>query len=618
MSAKNSLREDQKRKLSEIDEAFKETDTVLLSGGLGTGKTIAGLAFALKNTPSILLCSSYPAVDELLASLRRLFLPIMGSVIIARPEGKIRSCRVPGCRHISIWNPENLSGIVTNETVPQGYCAYASLNEISNKRADLVITHHTVLKSGALKPRARTTLVIDECTDFLKAHDYLLLRFSGPKSTHLSIEIDNMIRVMTSLQYLGGNPPRMGSKLKKDFQEKVNRNLKEIKKVYDSLAHIAELEAKSVQDAAKNRRLTRDEILAGITSADKQIQLEVAKQNDPKLIERFRELQNEFTPGDFRGLTGESKQKMIDFWNVGRNLIRFYFRSRLPSQSSSRGYREIKMGDEIGDITAAFEKTLLISATPPPTLPQSTIVVEMDNSGYAKKIVFLLLQDDSKVRRLVQDLGRNYNILGITTSKDRAKTWIGKVGGKSVAEIGDIDEFRKDLISKKGSLLWNYYRSSFWNAVNYFHVFDGALVTDWISRDIAQVEEEPSVLRLVSLNSLVQMLGRVLRPASNQVFRSRFVIVLDPELFALLKRRYVDSTFKIANSVEEAVRLIDDFAEALPLQRRYIVRREVTLLSQQAGRQSKAGRRYIQHYLKVAIPNDFPEGKYKIVAEPVE
>jgi len=114
------------------------------------------------------------------------------------------------------------------------------------------------------------------------------------------------------------------------------------------------------------------------------------------------------------------------------------------------------------------------------------------------------------------------------------------------------------------------------------------------------------------------MLGRVLRPASNQVFRSRFVIVLDPELFALLKRRYVDSTFKIANSVEEAVRLIDDFAEALPLQRRYIVRREVTLLSQQAGRQSKAGRRYIQHYLKVAIPNDFPEGKYKIVAEPVE
>ena len=609
------LREEQRPRYHELVQAFRGSNVVLLTGGLGTGKSFMGLTYALTNLPAVFVCSSYRAVDELLASITRFFSPLASNLLIVKPEGRQKACRTPGCRHSSIWNSARPGKIMTKEEVPPEYCAYASLLATC-ERADLVITHHSVLKVGLLQLRPGATLVVDECEEFLKAHDYLLLRYTGGKSTHLGIEFDNIGKVISALQYLLRKPPLADPNKRIAFQERTADTLKILTGAYDSLADIAKLEAQSVVQGTS--LIDAEEVSDRILAADKQIQLTVESLNRSKSISRLRSLINSFAVSDFRGLPADLRQNIMDFWNVGHNLKQFYFRGRFPSPTSVRGYREVKIGDETGDIKGRFKRTLLISATPPTSLPVETPRVSIEDPSTFKKVLFVLFPETSKVRRLVQRLMLQYNILGITTGKQRTQMRMQRLGGKSVEEIGDLTEFNKDLLSRKGILLWNYYHSSFSNSVNSLHAFDGALVMDWISRDIAQVEEDIGVQRSVSFNNLVQILGRVLRPDPSGLFRSRFVIVVDRQTYNLLRKRYKGAHFLTKSEAEQAFDAIQKFTEPFPIRDRFRITREIKTSSQSAGRKPRTGTYYTQKFLKVSVPSNFPEGRYRVTAELVE
>ena len=150
MTNRSILSKEQSDRLIEIDRKFRRSPKVLLTGGLGSGKTVTAVAWAISHLPAVFICSSYPAVDELLKALEKFFPDQTRARIIVKPEGLAKACRIPGCRHRKVWDPRRLSGAVTKESIPREYCPYASLLALSNERADLVVTHHAVLQAGLL------------------------------------------------------------------------------------------------------------------------------------------------------------------------------------------------------------------------------------------------------------------------------------------------------------------------------------------------------------------------------------------------------------------------------------------------------------------------------------
>lgn len=164
---------------------------------------------------------------------------------------------------------------------------------------------------------------------------------------------------------------------------------------------------------------------------------------------------------------------------------------------------------------------------------------------------------------------------------------------------------------KRGKLVWNYYGSPSSKSVNRFNVFNGVIVTEWISRDTAQYEEDETKQTQSAANNLIQMIGRVLRPMPTGKMRRKFVVVTDKAAFNLLKANYKGSRFQTFDQVQP---LLDRIHEFVPPRPGHPLWNPIRAGRRPAGEQ-KVGK-YTQRVVRIPLPKGSPKTKYNVVLYP--
>jgi len=560
----------------------------ILHAPTNTGKTRIALSYGFEQgTPMLYVVKTYNAPKEIIADMEAM--GIRDKVVIVCSEGKNRIgkyvCRqnCNNCtRHkrgrMPKLNKKDFIGeVITPEIIAKKHpdrCPYRR-QQAYEKLADILIVHQAYFEKNVDKIAKRLnggTVIVDEFDELFAPKEFLIARYKLNKEHLESFDNDggklNKVRgalastakatknpytktILWNLYYMvARNWDTMFCENPGEMEKNLLDNRMDI--LYQVLPyHIGEdMEKKLVADAL----LTKAEIERRVEDANKHVDKwrKIAKMVDVK-----RDLAPAYNNGGMAA---------VDFVETLQTLDRFEMHSeaRSPTLNYRGGYLEIWMfGNNANGWGNKFDNILLVSATPAnhPSL-KSYSVIKLENIAKVDKNRIYLVESEKQIKELLQ----KYNLLGITTSKQRAEEVKGKYGGLILGVDITRDELKERVKYEKGLFIIDYYGSKTSKSVNELGYLDGAIVFHYIGRNPAG-ENDKDKLKEEEAKKLYQHIGRVFRTNEGE-YRSRFVIISakDKEAYNMLKEEIVPNwSYEDLSGEEEIMDRIEVHAAPLPV-----------------------------------------------------
>ena len=586
-----SLRRDQIIVLEELEEKVKKYNQVVFHAPTNFGKTRVyyKIIFDLNLFPCVVCLPTYDSVEDNLRELKENF--DVSEKIVALPMGKdkvrkkckkklgfdCKSCeRIRSRRVFKKFDFEVLRGkIIDAEWALEEtqFCPYCFLNYVAEKHADIVVTSQRYVECHPKLAENKEMIIVDECDKAFEPVLFKLYDFDIYQA-HLQLMQDhNIVKLRDILKKLLENPPRFSNKIDlDDFRLVIEDLLRIVDVIADSLyipADPKKIERDTFIDYLYEKKDPLSAINLALVTAYIKPETQVNELNEIfgklKLFERLSELCSQIKPEViYRSqLSSQEKEFLLEFLICGKRAERFVARRvDVSPERDGHGYLEIYLKareNVFQEVLKLYSKKLYVTATLPDTLSEDIIKVVADRDPFAeKKLVVLFECDDQEKKELVNRLAEKYSVLVITTSKKRAQKCCEVYGGVLVSR-----KSLEEIYSKKRRVYVDYYDSGTSRGVNILHVFDVAVVDEWIARDPAR-ENRLDYTALYSHNAkrLYQHISRIFRTVNGE-HRKRASIVCDREGFEWLKKtaswlRYVE-----ASSIEEVLELLGEHVEPL-------------------------------------------------------
>jgi hypothetical protein len=489
-----------------------------------------------------------------------------------------------------------MPGIYTVDSVPAGFCKYASMKGISNY-ADIILTHWEFLKHNSTffetdgKPGL---LVIDEADEFLRPHDIVLVKYKGYPTMHIERSEDHLEDLYFIFQRLRANSSE-DNRLQRAF-ERIE--------YFRTWLNPPNLEAMSIEaarerydqfplDPDKQKELDK----YGCKVAFGQVKVVIEPWNHPDHIESLRAVFRALNYRDFSALNEDDRKKLMYFYEIACDAKKFDLKNRRGSEENPSGYSLLVLSSRISDFTNSFGQVIFISATPPINFPESIRRIDLSDRQHYPKNLFLHFnyeRGQQGLTSLIREL-EGQNVLGITTSKKRAE--------ELLKHFPDAKVLQED--PNVQGLAINYYGSKFSRGVNSLSNFDAVLVFDWISDAELAIANDAKMLKQRAENNCYQLLGRALRAEKDGSYRQKVVIFLHQEPFERMMDKYSGSNFVVSSSLEDCSKRINEWVEKPKKRSKLLENLQLKLVTRRhKGRDGKI-REYRRY--ETLIPPDFKE-----------
>lgn len=569
--ADSILRESQKEKLEEIRTHLKSEGEANLTSPTDWGKTLVFLHLAVEDTPVVILAPTYEAVRNILKEMKKfdyLRNKIKNKIIIL-PEGKgrcKRKCdydkvegrgRLPKVDKKKIFGKEigthNIQDLYPNKD------PYRMLKHLIS-HGDIIITVWDYFAQNYLE-FPTNFIILDESDQYLEPISFTLVDYPVTETQHLETPRQNNLRTIINILN------KVDCPYNRPEEEALFRNriegLKSITETLEKQFAPSPIQAETESVGERIQNGSKKEITYGLMATTGKIKNEVEDWSKHFFEKKPDGLADEFEyrKEDFCELTYAEQELIQRYCEVIREVNDFTYAEARKEEEEERGYLQIfavREKSEVEEYLSQFDKALYVSATQDPKqeteIPQ--VEVKEDVQGDKKLVLFC-----SNPRKLVKEIRDDYNILGITTSRDRAIKGKREYGGNMLAEDNSLKEDLERLERTKGQILWDYIESTTSRATNNLHPFDGCVVRDWINRADLQYPEEEQ-MKKKCLNHTHQHMSRIFRTVDGEM-RKRFAIVDDKELFEGHKELRPNWRYEETQSVEEAKEIIKEHTEPL-------------------------------------------------------
>lgn len=576
---------EQEKKFEELRRAVDDNREVLLTGITGSGKSFAAFRLAIeiasKGKKVLWVTGEYEMLLHDVPRWLENFKEIASTIVV--PQGKEKCECAPGCQHKDddAWQPRNLKGLVTKQTIPKEYCVYRSLQNLA-KKADIVFTHYSYYLSHMNDFADFQMLNVDEASEFMKIHFFVIAKFKGNvmSSNGLNLVENGLFLPMKALRQLKALDRMYAYDIEElRVEDGLFSCLQRLQIMLQYCVDSATIGAESLD----NRRKENERELSTLSPSDlideyayslrSQAFLMLERNvdflnhvNESKLL---RQAFSKLEAKDFVSLPNDLKAATTKLWEVASRASKLIIRFVGPSESDPEGYTEISLVDDLQDYSEKFEKVLYISATPPIHFKKSIPVVTMDNTTIHPSILFLRFDNERKVKELIHTLSTQYNILGITTnSKKNLEELKSAFGGHCLEEYDTLDVLVDELKKEKGHLNYLYFGSRYHKGVNSLEIFDAVVVFHWISKHDPIVDSNPEMIEKKSSDELYQALGRVPRPDENGRVRKKAIIFINNQkyknerAFELMKGIFKTSKFDNELILEKTIEKVKRWSEA--------------------------------------------------------
>lgn len=156
------------------------------------------------------------------------------------------------------------------------------------------------------------------------------------------------------------------------------------------------------------------------------------------------------------------------------------------------------------------------------------------------KPVILYIPPDNYEKAL--DFIKDKNVLGITSSRQRAREAKKKFGGECLHQDISVKEVEVKARTQKGLLVWDYIDSPTSRGTNRLHFFDGFITYNPKNIDPAH-EIDDSIYVKKKAEEVYQHGSGVFRTVNGKKLK-KFGIIIDREIFEVLKDMISDWEFQ--------------------------------------------------------------------------
>ena len=592
-SKSRKLRSDQKKVLKELKNSLKDSSRVLFYAPTNYGKTRVYYEslFDLNLFPCVVCLPTYEACRDNLRELKENF--DISNMIICVPMGKDKvkeECRKRGfiCRSCSRkkrrrefkkFKIDSIRGRVIDVSRvldETDFCPYKFLEYVAESYADIVVTSQKYVERHRKLARGKAIIVVDECDKafepiLFKLFDYDVYNYHLQKEKEHPIE-----RVVENLNRLREDPLRGVFSSQTELEsfrfevEHLRRILNNILARFLIPTEPQEAEREAFIKFCNREYSPENAIKIALPTAPVHVVSKAREANTALkhagVFDDIRKYCSVIPPAAVyrSSLSNEEKELLLEFLLCGKRAGEIIVRDvdRSPERDG-HGYLEVYLKAEENElqkvIEEEYQRKLYVTATPPKSFTSSSDIklVGVDNDPYGTRKLVILYECEGKEREeLVDKLTEKYSVLIITTSRRRAERCCKKYGGTLVSRR-ELDE-----IYNKGRRVYvDYYESSFSRGVNSLHIFDVVVVDDWIGRDPAR-ESRLDYTDLYRYNAkrLYQHISRIFRTVDGE-HRKRAAIVTDREGFKWLQEIAPWLNYVEVDSLDEALRLVDDHVE---------------------------------------------------------